>query len=135
MTDDLPRTLKSCPVTTNEDTDPDRNILIVPDKPRDRLTDKEFIDYHEYRKQFLTYLLQFGRDESKALGYSPYTIYADHHRSGKFDRWLCTRYDGYHVPPTEEDAKMYMEEVALSDKSQTAKGKILENETFLFTDS
>lgn len=70
MTDDLPRTLKSCPVTTIEVTDPDRNILIVPDTSRDRLTDKEFVDYHEYRKQFLIYLLKFGKDESKALGYN-----------------------------------------------------------------
>ena len=126
MTADLPRTLKSCPVTTIEDTDPDRNILIVPDESRDRLTDKEFVDYHEYRKQFRTYLLNFGKDESKALGCSPYTIYADHHRSGKFDRWLWARHGGYHVLPSEEDAKAYMEEVALSDQSRTAKGKILE---------
>lgn len=126
MTDDLPRTLKSCPVTTIDKTDPDRNILIVPDKTKDRLTDKEFVDYHEYRKQFLIYLLKFGKDESKALGYSPYTIYADHHRSALFDRWLWDNHDGYQVPPTEEDAKAFMEEVALSDRSQTAKGKLLE---------
>ena len=48
MTDDRPRTLNSCPVTTFEDTDPDRNILIVPDKPRDRLTDEEVVDDDEF---------------------------------------------------------------------------------------
>lgn len=126
MTEDLPRTLKSCNVITNDQTDPDRSILIVPDKTADVLTDKEFIDYHSYRKQFLTYLVKFGKDESKTLGYSPYTVYADHHRSAKFDRWVWDRRGRYHVPPSADDATAYMEDVALSDKSQTAKGKILE---------
>lgn len=126
MTKDLPKTLKSCDVITIESIDPNRRILIVPKKTKDVLTEKEFVDYHEYRKQFLVYLLKFGKDESKAEGYSPYTVYADHYRSAKFDRWVWEQHGGYHVPPGLDDAQEFMEEVALSEQSETSKGKLQE---------
>jgi integrase len=70
--------------------------------------------------------LKFGKNEEKAEGYSPYTVYGDNYRETKFDRWVWDQRGGYHVPPTQEDASAYLDEIAYSDKTQTVKGKIQE---------
>jgi hypothetical protein len=59
-----------------DETEPNRNIIIVPGPNRELLTDKEHIDYYEYRKSFLTWLLRFGKDPQRAKGYSPYSVYS-----------------------------------------------------------
>lgn len=109
-----------------DEMEPNRTIRIVPEPNEELLSEKEHLDYYEYRKSFLTWLLRFGKDPKKAKGYSPYTVYATSYRSAKFDRWVWEHNDGYKVPPTHEDATAHMEQVALSDKSDTYKGKTLE---------
>lgn len=126
MKDDLPNTLRDCPVGVTPDFDDDRRITIVPKTTASRLTEKEYVDYWNFRKDVLSYLLQIGKDEEKALGYSPYTVYADSYRLSSFDQWVWDYHDGYRTPPTHADATTYLEEVAFSDRTQTAKGKIQE---------
>lgn len=119
-------TLADCDVIDQDALDPGRNIVIVPKSNREALTDKQFLDYWTYRKQFLTGLLKVLKHPETAEGYSPYTVYADGYRTATFDRWLWANRGGYRVPPMEDDAAAYLQEVAYSDKSQTAKGKIQE---------
>jgi len=104
----------------------DRHIRIVPESPEERLTDKQFVDYHEYRKNLLSYLLQMGKNREQAQGYSAYTIYADNYRMVAFDEWVWDRADEYKIPPTQDDASAHLQEIALTDRSQTSKGKIQE---------
>ena len=47
-------------------------------------------------------------------------------RCSRFDLWVWDHNDGYVVPPTEEDAQAYMEEVAFRDVSESTKGKTCE---------
>jgi integrase len=108
------------------DLDAGRNIIIVPDVNDEWLSKKQRVDYHEYRKSFLNWLLHFGKNPDRATGYSPYTVYGTGYRAAAFDRWLWERHDGYYLPPSTDDADAYMEEVAYSDKSQPTKGKIEE---------
>ncbi|GAA0275662.1 tyrosine-type recombinase/integrase [Halobacterium noricense] len=126
MNDDLETTLKDCSVISNSQLADDRHIRIVPESPASKLTDQQFVDYHEYRKSFLSYLLNVGKNEDKAEGYSPYTVYADSYRQVRFDEWVWNQADQYKVPPTQKDASAYLEHIAFSDKSQTCKGKIQE---------
>ena len=108
-----------------DEMEPQRTITIVPKPNRKLLNEKEHLDYYEYRKSLLTWLLKFGKTPKKAKGYSPYTVFATGYRAAAFDRWLWSE-RGYHIPPTQEDATAYMREVALSDESDTSKGKKLE---------
>jgi integrase len=126
MNDALETTLKDCSVISNSQLADDRHIRIVPESPASTLTDPQLVDYHEYRKNLLSYLLNVGKNEEKTEGYSPYTVYADNYRQVRFDEWVWDHADEYKVPPTQNDASAYLEEVAFSDKSQTSKGKIQE---------
>ncbi|RDI72960.1 site-specific integrase [Halopelagius longus] len=106
--------------------EPSRNIVIVPESNADLLTEKEEIDYYEHRKAFLTFLLKFGKNPKKAKGYSPYTVYNTGYRAAAFDRWVWQEGGEYRFPPTEDDAAEYMKQVALSEVSDSTKGKKLE---------
>lgn len=103
-----------------------QSIIIVPEDNQQELTDKEHLDYYEYRGSFLTWLLKLGKNPEKAKGYSPYSVYNTGYRTAEFDRWAWERHGGYSVPPTQEDATQFMEEVALSSVSESTKGKKLE---------
>jgi len=126
MKDALETTMKDCSVISNSNMADDRHIRIVPESPEERLTDKQFVDYHEYRKNLLSYLLQMGKNREQAQGYSAYTIYADNYRMVAFDEWVWDRADEYKIPPTQDDASAHLQEIALTDRSQTSKGKIQE---------
>lgn len=67
--------------------EPNRNIVIVQKRQQKFLTDKEIVDYYEYRTQFLTYLLRMGKDPEQAKGYSPYTVKNTADRMARFDLW------------------------------------------------
>jgi integrase len=118
---------KRCAVRiANEKMEPSRQISIVPKRNKNYLTEKELVDYQEYRKTFLYYLLKMGKNPKKAEGYSPYSVYATSNRLARFDYWTWKENDGYKTPPTEQEAQSYMEEVAFRDVTEGTKGKILE---------
>lgn len=71
-----------------DEMEPNRNIVIVPDANADLLTEKEETDYYEHRKDFLTYLLKFGKNPQQAKGYSPYPVYNTGYRAPGYDRWV-----------------------------------------------
>lgn len=124
--DDLPIMLSRCPSFTNGDIDTDRSIPVVPKSHDGVLTDKELVDYKDRRIRFLSWLFQVGKHPESAEGYSPYTVYSMAYRTARFDLWLWDQHDGYKHPPEAQDATAYMEHLAYSDKSQTAKGKAQE---------
>lgn len=126
MTRNPPNNLARYPVGAELDLEPNRNILIVPERTAERLSDKEYVDYHEYRKAFLTWLLQFGKNPKKAEGYAPQTVVNTGYRASAFDRWTWNKHDSYVAPPSEDDAREYLREIALDDTSNSTKGKKLE---------
>jgi len=106
--------------------EPNRSITIVRKGQQEFLSDKAVVDYYEYRKSFLTYLLRIGKNPEKANGYSPYTVCNTANRTARFDTWVWENRGGYKTPPDEDDARAYMETVAFRDVTESTKGKILE---------
>jgi integrase len=106
--------------------EPNRTISIVPNKNEEWLSEKEIVDYRQYRKKFLSYLLRMGKNPQKAEGYSPYSVYATANRTAKLDRWMWRKDDTYRIPPEQEDASEYMEKIAFRDITESTKGKIME---------
>jgi len=121
MEDDKGNSVERCSVEEAH-----RNINLVPPKSKKYLSEKELLDYRDYRENFLEYLLNIGKNPQKAEGYSGHTVYATGQRTARFDRWVWEERGHYNVPPSEEDAKSYMEEVAFRDVSEATKGKNLE---------
>lgn len=126
MPDPRPETLERCSIIPTHKMEPNREVRIVPEPNEKLLSEKEFVDYYEYRKPFLTWLYQFGKNPKKAQGYAVTTVYATGYRAARFDRWMWDQRGSYRMPPTEEDAQAFMRDVALSDESRTFKGKMLE---------
>ncbi|MWG33891.1 tyrosine-type recombinase/integrase [Halomarina oriensis] len=126
MESQYPNSLTDCGVIDRNEIDPGRSIVLVPKSHHCATTEKQRVDYQTYRKQFLTWLLKVGKNEEKAEGYSPYTVYATGYRTAAFDRWMWEQRGGYRIPPKQEDATAYIEDVAFSDRSQSTKGKIQE---------
>lgn len=123
MTLERPNQLKRCPGFDSDMMEPNRTITLVPKRHREFLSDKAVIDYYEFRKPFLTYLLRMGKNPEKAKGYSPYTVCNTASRTARFDYWVWQNRGGYKIPPDEEDAKAYMEKVAYRDVTDSTKGK------------
>jgi len=117
---------KDCDNRIDANLDPGRNIKIVPSANRERLSEKQIVDYHSYRESFLKWLLHLGKNPEKAIGYSPYTVYETGYRAAAFDRWVWEQEGKYRLPPDTDDADEYMQEVAYSDNAQSTKGKIEE---------
>ncbi|MDL0138788.1 site-specific integrase [Halobacterium salinarum] len=126
MTLEKPNRLLRCPGFDSTQMEPNRAITIVRRDQRDFLSDKAVIDYYDHRKKLLTWLLRLGKQPDKAQGYSPYTVCQTGHRLSRFDMWVWENSsDGYKFPPDHEDAKAYMEEVAMRDVTESTKGKNL----------
>lgn len=54
MTPDLPNSLEDCDVIEESRLDPGRSIRLILESLAGSLTDEQRLDYHEYRKQFLS---------------------------------------------------------------------------------
>lgn len=105
------------------DLDPGRRIIIIPESNRDYLDNKQVVDYYEYRRRFLEWLLHFGKNPAKAEGYSPHTVYSTGYRAARFDLWRWRQDGEYSVPPRPDDADEFMKKVAYGDLKKVTKGK------------
>lgn len=107
--------------------DPERHVTIIPQENKERLTEEEQRDYHKHRSEFLLFLAETGKDLSRNAGYSPYTVSVLGERCAKLDRWVWDRVGFYKMPPSEREARAYMEEVAERDIPDFMKSRILES--------
>lgn len=126
MNAELPITLERCAVSISYEIDPDKHIVVVQKQAADHLNEQELHDYKSNRIQFLSWLLNVGKDPESAAGYSPYTVYSTANRTALFERWVWEQHGKYVHPPDEEDATDFMEHLAYSDKGEVAKGKLQE---------
>ena len=115
--------LQGCPESVTTDLDPGRRILIVPTKNKAYLDNTELVDYYEYRKRFLDWLLHFGKNPNKAEGYSPHTVFSTGARTARFDLWRWEQDGEYNIPPRHDQADAYMKKYAYSDLSNVTKAK------------
>jgi integrase len=126
MNADLPITLENCDVDVETNLDPGRSIVIVPKTLDDVLIDRQLVDYKDQRVQFLSWLLNIGKNPRRAEGYAPYTVYSDAYRTARFDQWVWKQRDEYQYPPKEQDAHDFIDHLAYSDKGRVEKGKLQE---------
>lgn len=126
MKEDLPINLENCDVDLTGDLDPGRSIAVVPQTLDGVLSDRQLVDYRDQRVQFLSWLLNVGKNPRRAEGYTEYTVYSDASRTARFDQWVWEKNGGYKYPPEEQDAKDFIDHLAYSDKGGVEKGKLQE---------
>ncbi|MEF8863036.1 MAG: phage integrase N-terminal SAM-like domain-containing protein [Haloarculaceae archaeon] len=106
---------------THKDTKIPDGIKIVPETTKDRLNQRQLLDYTNHREQLTSWLLHVGKNPEKAEGYSPQTLKYRCYRIDRFYRWVWDEEDRYTTEVTPSHADDFMEELAYSDYSNTHK--------------
>ncbi len=100
------------------------DIRLVPKPARNRLNERQLVDYRAHRKQMLTWLLNVGKKPERAEGYAYGTIRAGSYRIDQFYRWVWNK-RGYTTQVSTQDADEYLQELAYDDTTDSHKSKCL----------
>ena len=77
-----------------------------------RLNQRQQLDYSNYRKTMLLWLLHLGKDPDHATGYSKSTVKRDAYRLNQFYRWVWEQEDRYTTSITHDHADAYVDYLA-----------------------
>jgi integrase len=98
------------------------DIVVVPEKSRNYLNQRQLVDYRSHRKQLLKWVLNLGKDPEKAEGYAHATARTRSYRLDRIYRWTWeNQSDGYTLEITTEDADAYLKHLAYQEHSTTFK--------------
>lgn len=92
------------------------NVTLVSEKTRPHLTERQLLDYEEYKRDLVEWLYHVGKDPDYAEGYAYETVRAVSYKVDLFYRWLWSERDGYTTRATHEDADEFMQHLVYSDK-------------------
>jgi integrase len=95
---------------------------VIIDKVRDALTEKQLIDWTDYKTDVLEWTARMGKEPEKAEGYSDSVVRQMSYQVSLFYRWLWEDKDQYTTTINSEDVTRYMADVAMRDTSNSAKG-------------
>ncbi|RCU48346.1 hypothetical protein DU504_14170 [Haloplanus salinus] len=88
-------------------------IILVPAPTRQRLNEKQRVNYRDHRRRFVRWLLAFGKDPDTAEGYARDVVERRAHDTEAFYRWVWDhRADGYTTVITTDQADELVEEYA-----------------------
>ncbi|MFC5278888.1 tyrosine-type recombinase/integrase [Halorubrum rubrum] len=98
------------------------NIVVIPEKSRNYLNNRQSLDYRSHRKQLIKWAITLGKDTEKAEGYAHETVRARSYRLDRFYRWIWqNQTDGYTLEITTEHADEYLKYLAYQEHSKTFK--------------
>lgn len=93
------------------------DVKVVTSKCRQKLNERQLIDYRSQREACLTWLLSVGKNPNQATGYAKGTVAPRAYRMAQFYRWLWDQNDRYTVDIRPEDADDWMRVLAREDCS------------------
>lgn len=96
------------------------DFAVTTEKSRGLLNERQLFDYKEHRKQFIQWLMVFGKNPAHAEGYSRDTIDKTAYRTDNLFRWVWEQ-EGYTLNVSHDLADAFMRELAYSDYSNTHK--------------
>lgn len=97
------------------------DIVVVPEKSREYLNERQLLDYRNHREKLLEWVLNIGKDPKKAEGYAHATARTRSYRLDRFYRWVWQNHDGYTLDITPEHADEYLKYLAYQEHSATFK--------------
>lgn len=92
-------------------------IKLLLEPTRERLSERQQVDYANHREDLIEWLLHFGKDPEKVDGYAHETVKSTAQRLDRFYRWVWDEYEGYTTEITHEYADAFMRELARRDES------------------
>ena len=92
-------------------------IPLIPEPSRARLDERQQMSYREHRRDFLEWLLVFGKDPEKAEGYAQRTVLNTAQRLDLFYRWVWDERGSFSTDIDHADADAYMRHLARKDES------------------
>ncbi|MFC6835326.1 tyrosine-type recombinase/integrase [Halomarina ordinaria] len=96
------------------------DTVIVPGPSKERLNQRQLLDYQEIRREFIEWLLHLGKNPDRAVGYSESTVRQTAYRTDQFFRAVWDE-RGYTTDVTSEDADAYIRDLTYSDASESHK--------------
>lgn len=106
-------------------------VKIVPEPSKERLTERQFVDYVAHRKELIRWMLNMGKDPEKAKGYARATVDKRAVRVDKFYRWVWEQ-EGYTTNVTVEHGDEYLKELVYKDYTDKYKAGVLDAMKTLF---
>lgn len=98
------------------------DVILIPEPSRERLNQRQIVDYREVREDFVTWLTTKGNDRPGATGYSDNVVKLTASRTDQWFRWVWER-RGYTTNVGVDDADDYVSYLAQSDYSNAHKRK------------
>jgi len=108
------------------------DIVVVPEKTREYLNQRQIVDYRDHREQLIKWILNIGKDPEKAEGYAHVTARQRAYRLDRFYRWVWRNHGGYTLSITTDHADEYMKHLAYQEKSTTWKANAQKAVKMLF---
>ena len=96
-------------------------ISLVPEPSRQRLNDRQIVDYRGERRDCLEWLLALGKTPKKGEGYAHGTVKSRSHRMDAFYRWVWRDRDGYTTDVGPDEADAWLRALAGTDHSTAHK--------------
>jgi len=94
-------------------------VPIVNQPTRARLDERQLVDYEEYKRKFITWLLNLGKNPEKATGYARSTVRSTSQKIDLFYRKIWNE-EGYTLQVTPEHADGYLRSLVYSDEDYSS---------------
>lgn len=92
---------------------------VVPEANNQILSEKQLVDYRSHRRDFIEWLLVYGKDPKTYSGYSRDTVKRTAYRCGKFDRFIWEKEGRYSAPLNHDHAETYIDHMAYEGHSKS----------------
>ena len=107
-------------------------IKIAPGPTKERLSERQLVDYASYREDMIRWMLNFGKDPDQVKGYARATVDKRAIRIDLFYRWVWDEEGGYTTRVTTEHADGYQKELAYADYTDKYKAGVTDAVKTLF---
>lgn len=91
-------------------------IPVVTQPVEQELSERQLLDYEEYKRSLLDWLSNVGKDPDHANGYADSTVRNVSYKVDKMYRWLWSEKEQYTTSVTPDDADAYMKSIIYSDQ-------------------
>jgi len=98
-----------------------RGLSIIPTPTEEKLTKRQLTDYKDHRLSFIEWLINLGKDPSRAEGYADETVRGRSNRADQFYRCVWEQEGRYTTSVTHDHADAYMKKMAHGDTSRDNK--------------
>lgn len=98
-------------------------VPVVSEKVTERLSERQLLDFTEYKRGLLRWLVNVGKQPDEAEGYASSTVRNVTYKADQFYCWLWSAEEGYTTTITPKDNDKYMKHLVYSDTEYSTSHK------------